>query len=137
MPGSLTIPRILWAGLFVSTFMYLAPLELMEPGASGWKPLLVPLVFAAVTMAGLSLVAPRLLLRQRSSPGMPARTPPQRAYLFSLLVSMSFAESVAIFGLILGLLGAPEMTVLPFFAASWVLMLIRFPTLEKLGEFSA
>jgi hypothetical protein len=55
----------------------------------------------------------------------------------ALILSLALAESVCIFGLVLGFLGAPATVVMPFFFVTWVLMIIRFPTREKLDAFNA
>jgi hypothetical protein len=139
MTGPLAVPRILWAALFISTLLYLVVLALTEmQGEPGWQVLLLPLGFAGLTMAGASLVLPQLLLRKRSAPRAKAqpREDDKSAYLVALITAMALAEAVAIYGLILGFRGAPTTVVLPFFAVTWLLMLIRFPTQEKLDEFS-
>ena len=46
-------------------------------------------------------------------------------------------DAAAILGLVLGFLGAPPSVVLPFFFVTWVLMIIRFPTREKIEAFGA
>ena len=140
MAGQLAVPRILWAALFVSTLLYLAVIELTTvEGEPNWQGLLLPLAVAAVTTAGASLVAPRILLRQRSSKSTDesSSTRAAGAYLNSLILSMALAEAVAILGFVLGLRGAPVTVVMPFFVVTWILMLLRFPTQEKLDEFRA
>ncbi|MGB5413418.1 MAG: hypothetical protein WBN01_02140, partial [Polyangiales bacterium] len=52
-------------------------------------------------------------------------------YLTMLIVALALAESVAIFGLVLGFLGAPAIVVVPFFALAWILMILRFPTKDR------
>ncbi|MDH3727271.1 MAG: hypothetical protein OER77_07050 [Myxococcales bacterium] len=140
MAGQLAVPRILWAALFVSTLLYLAVIELTTvEGEPNWQGLLLPLAVAAVTTAGASLVAPRILLRQRSSKSTDesSSTRAAGAYLNSLILSMALAEAVAILGFVLGLRGAPVTVVMPFFVVTWILMLLRFPTQEELDEFRA
>jgi hypothetical protein len=140
MTGQLAVPRILWAALFASTLLYIAVLELtIVQGESDWQALLLPLAFAGVTVAGGSLVAPRILRRQQSTKANEERSSPQAAgtYLVALILAMALAESVAIFGLVLGFRGAPATVVMPFFVVTWILMVIRFPTQEKVDEFHA
>ena len=140
MAGQLAVPRILWAALFVSTLLYLAVIELTTvEGEPNWQGLLLPLAVAAAMTAGASLVAPRILLRQRSSKSTDesSSTRAAGAYLNSLILSMALAEAVAILGFVLGLRGAPVTVVMPFFVVTWILMLLRFPTQEKLDEFRA
>lgn len=133
MTGPLVVPRIIWGALVASTLIYIAVLELgvvvVEPQ---WEPLLLPLSLAAFGTAAASLLVPRLAMRRRqaSSPGDATG-----AYLATLIIALALAESVAIFGLVLGLLGAPPKFVMPFFVVAWILMFIRFPTTEQLDEF--
>lgn len=129
MKDSLFVARILWAALFASTLIYLLVLEVVEmQSGSSWEALLYPLAFAAVTTAGASLIAPRMIQSRRPDDNSPVS---HERYLTILIVAMALAESIAIFGLILGFLGAPATVVVPFFAAAWILMIIRFPTKGK------
>lgn len=141
MNKKLAVPRILWAALFFSTLIYVAVLELAtgvtEPR---WGFLLLPLSIAGASTGAASLLVPRIMLRRhRSSRGRsePSSAGGAGAYLVTLIVGLALAESVAIFGLVLGLQGAPPRVVMPFFAATWVLMLIRFPTQARMDEFQS
>ncbi|MBT8450980.1 MAG: hypothetical protein KJO40_03320 [Deltaproteobacteria bacterium] len=128
MKDSLFVARILWAALFASTLIYLLVLEVVElQSGSSWETLLYPLAFASVATAGASLIAPRMLRRG----GGHNSTVTHDRDLTILIVALALAESIAIFGLVLGFLGAPATVVVPFFAAAWILMIIRFPTKEK------
>lgn len=135
----LTVPRVIWAALFGSTLVYVAVLELTTGlGEPRWEILVTPLLVAGATSAGASLVLPRVLLQRhrvarRDSTAAPKD--PAGAYLVTLILALALAESIAIFGLVLGLQGAPPKVVMPFFALAWVLMIVRFPTAEKLDEF--
>jgi len=140
MTGPLTLSRILWTALFISTLLYIVVLELTTVQTEAdWEALALPLVFAGVMLAGASLIGPRILIRRRSSTRAeePSAGRAAGAYLVALILAMALAESIAIFGLILGFLGAPPSVVVPFFVVTWILMLIRFPTQEKLDEFRA
>lgn len=119
--SELRIARILWVALFVSTLLYIVVLELIEAqGVDEWRTLAPIFAFGGVGAAGASLLAPGLVKRS------------QGAYLVGLILSLAFAESVCILGLVLGFLGAPASVVLPFFVVAWVLMVLRFPTHDKL-----
>jgi F0F1-type ATP synthase membrane subunit c/vacuolar-type H+-ATPase subunit K len=116
--------------LFGSTLLYVAILELATVLSDGnWTTLFYPLVLAAVSTAGASLLVPRIMLRRRVNGESAGRE--ERNDLTELIVTLALAESVAIFGLVLGFLGAPARVVVPFFAVTWVLMLLRFPSAEK------
>lgn len=49
-----------------------------------------------------------------------------------LIITLALRESVAIFGLVLALLGVPIEHALPFFALSVALMVMRYPSLSSL-----
>ena len=136
MKDSLFVPRILWAALFASTLIYLVVLELVEvqTGAS-WQTLVYPLAFVAATTGGASLLLPRFMHKQSQSGDSAIQK--QSRYLTTLILALALAESVAIFGLVLGFLGAPATVVVPFFAVAWILMLVRFPTQERFDRLSA
>ena len=107
MKDSLFVPRILWAALFASTLIYLLVLEVVElQTGSSWETLLYPFAFAAVSTAGASLMAPRMMLRSAGASDTSTVTH-DGGYLTMLIVALALAESVAIFGLVLGFLGAP------------------------------
>ena len=133
MKGSLLLPRIIWASLFGSTLLYVAILELATVQTEGsWTILFYPLVLAAVSTAGASLLVPRIMLRRRVNGQSAAQE--ERNYITELIITLALAESVAIFGLVLGFLGAPARAVVPFFAVTWVLMLLRFPSAERRAQ---
>jgi F0F1-type ATP synthase membrane subunit c/vacuolar-type H+-ATPase subunit K len=139
MKGPLVVPRAIWAALFVSTLIYIVVLELTKvQNDASWQALLYPLAFGAVMTASASLVVPRMVLKQGAAGtrGDASNTRGGR-YLTALILALALAESIAIFGLVLGFLGAPPAVVVPFFAVTWILMLIRFPTQEKLDRFGA
>lgn len=94
-----------------------------------WTVLFYPLVFAAAITAGTSLPVPRIMLRRRAKGQSVEHR--ERNYVTELIVTLTLAESVAIFGLVLGFLGAPAHVVVPFFAVTWVLMLLNFPSAER------
>ena len=120
----LTVARILWGALFASTLLYIVVLELVSVEADAdWQSLALIFALGGVGAAGGSLLAPRLVSR------------PTGAYTIALILSLAFAESVCILGLVLGFLGAPPTVVMPFFVVTWVLMVIRFPTAEKINAF--
>ena len=126
-PGSaLSLARVLWAALFVSTLVYIVVLELVTVDSEAeWQSLAMMFAFGGLGAASASLLAPKLVKR---SPG---------AYIIALILALALAESVCILGLVLGFLGAPPSVVMPFFVVTWILMVIRFPTQAKLDAFTA
>jgi F0F1-type ATP synthase membrane subunit c/vacuolar-type H+-ATPase subunit K len=131
MGGQLGISRVLWIALFGSTLIYIAVLELTTIDvAADWQSLALMFAFGAVGSAGASLVAPRFVRRSASSGT-------QSPYLVALILSLALAESVSILGLVLGFMGAPPTVVLPFFVVTWVLMILRFPTQQRIDAFES
>ena len=124
--AGLGLARVLWGALFASTLIYIVVLEL-TPAQSGadWRSLATMFAFGAAGSAGASLLAPRFV------------KPSAGAYLVMLILALALAESVCILGLVLGFLGAPPTVVMPFFFVTWVLMVIRFPTKQKMAAFDA
>ena len=134
MSSQLGLSRVLWAALFASTRVYIVVLELTAvDSASDWRSLAPMFAFAAVGTAGASLIAPRFVRRM---PSEQTRSSSQSPYLVALILSLALAESVAILGLVLGFLSAPPSVVMPFFVVTWVLMIIRFPTQQRLDAFN-
>lgn len=122
----LRVARILWGALFFSTLLYIVVLELTEAQSEAdWESLATMFAFGAAGAAGASLLAPRFVRRSTG------------AYVVSLVLALALAESVCILGLVLGFLGAPPTVVMPFFFVTWVLMVIRFPTKEKMAAFDS
>ena len=120
----INLARILWAALFASTLVYIVVLELTTAQANvDWQPLAMMFAFGGAGAAGASLIAPRFVKRSSG------------AYLVALILALALAESVCILGLVLGFWGAPPSVVMPFFVVTWVLMVIRFPTKERIDAF--
>jgi hypothetical protein len=144
---TLTTARIIWGALLASLGIYVALLVTGFGGPrpeEGPEPVMITALSAVAMFNSLaSLLFPRYLLRQglassrdrlRELVGQPPEVIGQRAMTLGfapMIIGLALAESVAIFGLILGLLGAPLLTVAPFFAAGAMLMLVQFPTMGR------
>ncbi len=131
------------------------------------RAMILALVICALASSALSLVLPEVMWKRSLSrldlptreargssaslvlrdeaPTLKVYDDPEAARLavtgcfFSpFILGMALAESVAIFGLILGFLGSPPTVSLPFFLVSWGLLATRFPrekaTLEAAEE---
>lgn len=79
-------------------------------------------VLAVVQFAAISVIARKRLRSNLGQPGAGARL-----YFFLRAVS---AEAIALFGLLIGFLGAPVLEVAALFALSLAAMLSSFPTRE-------
>lgn len=129
---SVMTPRILWAAIFGSTFIYLVVLELTGPPAEpSWPATSLYFAAAGFGTAVMSLVGPKLLVR--SGPPRSETDTPEGRFLTGMILGMALADAVAIYGWIQGLFGAPVRVVMPYFITAWILMLMRFPTREKMG----
>ncbi|UCH28883.1 MAG: hypothetical protein JSV06_11475 [Myxococcales bacterium] len=126
--------RVLWAALFASTIIYIVVLELttVESGAD-WQSLAPMFALGGLGAAGASVLAPRFV--RKRPPAEPTSTQAAAPYLVALILALALAETVCILGLVLGFLGAPPSVVMPFFVVTWILMIVRFPTKEKLDAF--
>jgi len=56
-----------------------------------------------------------------------ARSSACAAWFTPFVLGMAFAESIVLFGLVLGIMGFGLLEVLPFYVVGWILVGIRFP----------
>ncbi|MGF1469104.1 MAG: hypothetical protein ACFCGT_23510 [Sandaracinaceae bacterium] len=153
--------RIIYLALLWATLLYAVLPFFLDVSAGSPGPVLVlAFAVAALGAAGVSVVLPTLMARRsllaanlpvhevpdpNSSVSFREHTPTIRVFTrpeqalekalglqqVRLLVELSMAEAVAIFGFLVALLGAPWLYALPFFLLSWALFLPRFPTLTR------
>lgn len=128
-------PRIVWGALVLSTFMYYSILVQKGTGApTGDGDLMIlPLSIVAAVVFILSFVVPEFILKAQARR---LQRPLELQKLVSislvpLVIRMAFAESVCIFGLLLGLRNGIQYFY-PFWAASLLSMLLAFPSEAKL-----
>jgi F0F1-type ATP synthase membrane subunit c/vacuolar-type H+-ATPase subunit K len=125
--------------MVASLFIYAAIVEALPsliPGFSGFAPTM-PIETLRYALAGLSLLLfiVALVMRQKMVPGMDERQPARperkleqaRKQLAISLVGMALIENIALFGLVLFLVGADRMDFYTFAAPSLVLMILFFP----------
>lgn len=159
----LQIPRILWGAMFVSTVLFLVVARVAAPaGQVPQAVMLYAMAGAAAMSAVMSFVMPAKLLRhsllaaklevteegdptapsalRSAAPTVRVFADPDRAlqralgvYQTAFIVGLALSESVAIFGLILGFVGFPLLQYIGFFVASWALIAIRFPTVDRVA----
>lgn len=147
---------VLWVALFASTIAYGVVLRVVAPPAAPASPMLLyALGAAALGSAVASIVLSRMTFRaalSRLSPqireepdtsqvqfrdkvpmrrlfadGARARADAMRVHTTPFIIGMALAESVALYGFVLGFLGFPLVNVIPFFVACWALMIFHFP----------
>jgi hypothetical protein len=138
------------------------------PAAPQGMSLVLPLAAVALTCAGASVLVPRIVYRQavskiqlkiveepapdafatqyrQAAPTRKVFADPDAARRTAMIcfqqpfiLSIALSESVALFGLTLGILGYGMNTAAPFFAAGFCLVAARFPTEERVfGPFEA
>jgi len=112
---------ILWAAIFVSIFIYafvgaMLKQTLEKPPSADILPLIIPVLIAisAGETAMVLFVLGKLLAKKSN-------------YLSYCVVRWALAESIAIFGLVILILGAEMKTSLLFFAWSAVLLFLTMP----------
>jgi F0F1-type ATP synthase membrane subunit c/vacuolar-type H+-ATPase subunit K len=97
------------------------------------------LIIAVLAILGAGSLAysyfmPKLTIKGYKSYRRKPR-PNEKSQIFSIfLVRAAMLEAVAIYGLILGILGASLEIVAPFFIAALVCLLLTFPTKSKWGK---
>ena len=151
--AQLLTPRILWFSILSATVVFLVlPVSQSDP-ASG-ATLFLPLTLAALGCGIASVVLPLHLQRsalkrlklstievEDQERAFGSIVPRRRAfkdadlaehaalrvYQTSLILGLALAESIALDGFVLEFLAAGTKSVIPFFVASWLLILVRFP----------
>jgi len=122
--AELLILRILWFAFVATQFIFATILTLQTelPVPDPDEIDLMTVVFAALalTAATASLVViPRIAARQRLE------------FLQALLLRFAAAESIGIFGMILGFSGADHRRAFAFLGAAALLILLQYPTEEQ------
>lgn len=138
----LTPLRMIWAALAGAVLLYAGLPVLVAASGEGGDALVLPLAGAAVAAGGgvfvarralmgtIGLIAPpRVASGQRATPDELAaalRAALQR-YQVGTIVGCALAEAVALFGLVVAMLGAPYGQAVPFFVAGFALIAVQFP----------
>lgn len=155
---AIRVHRVLWAALTASHALLLVVLFVqrgrLDTSRAVPSAMVLALGLAAVGCAVVSGVLPARALAQdaRLRPQEVLRPEPTGGYqpparfthpvksarhcagvgTTALVLKMALAEAVSLDGFVLGFLGAPPTTFLPFFAVGIVLAALRFPTVERL-----
>lgn len=119
---------VVYLALVASVFTYAAVLELapIDTSQEALAPV-VPLAFVAlgVTSTALSFVVPLFL--RRNAPGAGRLDAAAQARTAGVVLSWAMAESIGVFGLVLGLLNAPHAWPLVFFGWSLAVLAVHHP----------
>lgn len=157
--GPLRTMRVLWGAIFASSVGFagvVAFLRAQPPrGPAPVMPPVMPVALGAVALAVavMSFVLPARFYATavRNLASQPpdgefggefggGDVPPTvlrrltGVFQTTFVLSVALSEAVSLFGVVLGILGAPWPIVAPFFAAGSLLILIRFPTHERIVE---
>lgn len=135
----LQLAKVLWAGLFASLFMYLViAYQLGRAGVATGAiesnhPVALLLKIGAVVSFLLAFWLPRLLARVIMMKKRTVASGTNMSRNFPLFVlRLALFESVALFGLILGILTSSGQQLWPFLGISAFGFLMSFPSKSKL-----
>lgn len=137
--------KILWLALFASLAGYVMvvvfargmpqpPLQAAALGANS-SALIGALALAAVGAAGASFILPRVMLKAVMKK-LDAQFEPLSArelglYRGPFVIGVALSQSVALFGLVLGVLHYGAVDYVPFFVAGALLMLAHYPLASR------
>ncbi|HEX7601906.1 MAG TPA: hypothetical protein VF316_09890 [Polyangiaceae bacterium] len=142
--------RILWLGIATASVLFLAVLRVGDlPSKPPDSMMVAAIAAAALADLVVSVILPARLLgaalrglsgqiveraeKRAFAEPQPANRAITAALQSPFILGLALTESVALFGLALGRLGAPFPVVLPFFAVAWVGFALRFPTQAKIA----
>jgi len=123
--AQLFILRILWFAFIVTQFVFATVLTLQTelPPPDPEQIDLMTALFAALALpaaAASLIIIPKIAARQRVD------------FLSATLLRFAAAESIGVFGLVLGFSGADHLRAFAFLGAAALLILIQLPTEEQL-----
>lgn len=136
LKGKLVVAKLLHAAFLASILVYariLVRLPSLDIALLAGNPLLNTAVWVLALLAAYNLwfwyYWPRLLLKARIR--NPEKSLKAREPLFFHVVRTSLLEAIAIYGLVLGVLGGVIRFTLPFCATAFVMLAATFPTKGK------
>lgn len=137
------IPRLIWAALVISNFIYAAVL-FFQFGASSASfpsghPLLVPLMVISSMALAISMVLPKaffLRAKQRlDQAGRPASEEELQAAFFApWIIRMAMLESVSLYGFVLAMVTQSPVAFVPFGAVAVLTQLSQYPSPQRIRD---
>jgi len=147
---SMTVNKIVWSAMFASLFVYVVLVNVVEDqlhGVGNIGDSLSILVYALMGvsvitaglirwMLGIILAVPFKTSKLGESLGTvtPASTSVEGRYATALIVVMALAESIAVYGLVLFIMGVTFEIFYLFVGASALLMLLYRPKMSELED---
>lgn len=124
--AALNALRMLWLGIAGSSGLLMVVLQMARRPPSPPPVMTMVLALAACAVACLlaSVLLPMATFRAQLARGRLISAP---MFTTGAVLGLALTEAVALFGFVLGFLNAPMTTYLPFFAAAWLVFLLRFP----------
>jgi uncharacterized membrane protein len=127
-PAILTV-RILQCAMIVSVLMFIYILHIIHPAPHSVNALLQwSIVFCAIASALMGFIVQRMMLRAPSQ-SLPAteNSTPLRQWFAGHVLRFATAESVALFGVVLRMMGSSSILVTVLFVSSLLLLLLWQP----------
>ena len=147
MPDRLSVAKFVYGAFLIAPILYVMILLFILN--QGYVPVvkdesylsLLYGVFAVITIVDLVIayVLPRFMVQRYKREEIIRRfqTSPDAYFLTVTIIQGLLYEAIAIYGLVLGLLGVNWQLTLPFFFISVVAMIITFPCEERYRKFTA
>jgi hypothetical protein len=129
MNPAVRVVRILQISVIVSVLLFIYVLQILHPAAhSVSAPVQWALVLCAIASAEIGFIGQRMLLRPRE-PSLPAtqNSTPLARWTSGHILRFATAESVALFGFVLRILGSYSIVVYLLFGSSLFLLVIWRP----------
>ena len=133
MMGALRTVRLILFAMLFSIVIYAVVGEVVGPRLTTGANTLYAISFASISLVGAILVVRKTLVLQsevelRSKPGDAVLVARWRT---GYLVTYALCEALALFGLLLRLMGFTLSSVWPYYAGSAVLMLLFWPRMPQ------
>jgi hypothetical protein len=121
--------RIVQCAIIVSVLMFIYVLHIIQPAAQSVSATMQwTIVLCAIVSALMGFIVQRIFLRA-PSPSLPVKpnSTPRSRWFAGHIIRFATAESVALFGIVLHMLGSSSILVTVMFASSLILLLIWQP----------
>lgn len=136
--ASMTVLRIIWICLMIALCVYVLVANLVAPGMheEGYHPEYIPVVRIALGFMAVILLSASVFVRRHFIHKIETGQSefPNQTYLTGVIISLTLAENVAIFGLVLKLLGDPTDLYYLFILASAFFLFLHRPQEHQLTE---